>query len=936
MNNNLRRTFPPIVSGYELLEKDGFFSFIVPTTVETTNNISNPSFEDNLTWYVAGGGLTISQSSVKQYRGFFGMKCVSTASGSSVYYPVTGIIGTDSTFSLDIFIPVNGSVLIAIYDSGAIVSQKRIDGNGYWKRVYITHKATSTSVRCYINFTSALTIYTDGWQYEYNPYPTSYIDGDQSGFVINEQAYYWTGLRHASKSIRSSSTRTGGREYKLSDFGFRTFAFSGIGAVSVENIASPLFQGGSFYQRTLKRERTVTISGAITGKTISEIENNRKKFERYIVDYELGSQQPMMLIYNRTKEDGSVFERLLIPCFYSSGLTGNINNVNQEQITLEFTQFLPSIWRENILAVSDLSLHKCFQSTGSGQTLYKDVNDYWSSPYHTTAKTFYDRFTGDIYFYGFVGLFDGISDTNGIAKLSNGVISALSVGVNGGTNIINSIDVNYDGFLVAVGGFTSASATPNTSKVAMYKSGTWYSVGTGGITGYLAEPYGVTYSKDGKSFVIAGSFDTVEGVAAEKIAFYSIPASTWYPIGTGIAGGITSPPNGVLRDDNGNIYVYGNIATCNGVTTGAVAKLVVGGSGWNSFVALEGERLTAVTSGSNVYSLFYNSDKYLYVGGTDLANPPDTIPLNFARWNGSSWKQMPGADQTTSTQIWKFSDYIIGEILFTYTVPLIGTTKKVVGTNFENFDYYDGSGSGFFPGYLGGRKDGYLGLAYVKYAMIAGQDIINNPNELTNVVTFHIKGPIQLYDILNPITKSSIRFSPLVLSSKEYAILSFNGSSMSIKSNTGQDLSRYVMNKSLNFSIGPGSNFIKIRADYFSSYYRNSSIYTKGTITIADVYKLAGVKRSNSDNGRLYFSITFSTPWYRLMIYSDSARTVQVAQSDQFNSITGFDIAITQLNSSGITGAWTTAATVAGADAGYSDYGLVSIIINPTDTGIVR
>jgi len=933
MNNVPRRIFPANISGYELKESDGFFSFVAATYEDAINLVTNPSFEIDLTGIVTSG-INETQSSEKQYRGFYSMKCTPTASlGQAVQSVSESISGNDYTFSADIYVPTNFSVYLIIQHGTTTITRKRIDGTSTWQRTFVTHRSIGGTVRVGFESRGMSTFYTDGWQYEKTPYPTTYFDGDSIGFVFNRSDYQWSGERHLSTSTRFATAKNGGREFKFSDFGFRTLGFSGTGSPNVENISESLFQGGAFYQRTVFRDRQLSISGAIVGKTLSEIDDNRKNLEKYIVDQIIRSQEPLMLIYNKTNSFGDVYKRFMIPCFYVSGLSGSNNNISQESLTIAFEQLYPEIYEENPISAVELETITSIISdlTDEEITVYKDGNNYWTKIFDKLVKIFYNRFDGAIWFYGYTGTLNGVANTDGFARYVNNTLSAQGTGVSGG--IIKDMDVNSRGDVVVVGDFTSAGGVASTANAAMFRGGTWYSL-SATLSGILELLWGVIFDKSGENFVVIGSFNTINAVANTVcIAYRNITTATWYPIGTGVnSASATTYPVGLTRDDSGNIYVWGKFAAINGVTTGVIAKLVEGGVKWNTVVKLSGVRLTAVTSGTLPSALFYNQDGYLYFSGADVADPTDTTPYNLSRWNGSDWKQIPGVDQTVSTKLAKFSNYIVCNPVFTSSnVNKFSTLMKINGTSFEDFDVLSTQSIDDMNfGYLNGRKDGYISLAN-RFFTVIGQNVYNNTKGATNKVTFLVDGPITLFKILNDSTGGYINFAPLVLSHKEWAIIEVIGSSISIKTNSEKDLYKTITGKSGKFVVKSGENVIRTMVPHVGSYLYFSDGLNISSGIVSSI--LGGIKKSNSTFGALWFSVLYSAPNTHLAVYSEDTRSVLVAESETYTAV-GTNMKISEIGSSGISGYWSPPSMTANANAGMAIFGTIEMCVYEMKSGI--
>lgn len=262
---------PDVISSTVLRD---YLSVILP--IERTNLILNPSFETNTAGYTSVDGATLTRTTEEQRRGVFSLKVKPGLSQTSGLYHTTSSLtaGTAYVFSCDVFIRGGAKYTISIYDGIRTVVQRQIVGKGYWERVSIgAVMITAGAHRLYLQkdgHNDTREFYTDGWQLEAcaagEMFPTTYIDGDLNGFVVNQvpSAFYWTGEPHASTSIRSAQTRAGGRVVNLKEYSLQVLALIGLGMSPVNNVATPLgLIGGAVYQRTVPGVRGFTIGKSV-------------------------------------------------------------------------------------------------------------------------------------------------------------------------------------------------------------------------------------------------------------------------------------------------------------------------------------------------------------------------------------------------------------------------------------------------------------------------------------------------------------------------------------------------------------------------------------------------------------------------------------------------------------------------------------------------
>lgn len=337
---------PPIVSGYPL--NDIAISFYQPQS--GVNLWTNPSIERGTTGYTAVGG-SVAQSGDYQRWGAYSLEVTPSASLTSGVYAGTVDLSSGQLYFASVFGYFAAGVPYQIYfanTSGTLLGTAyTFRGRGRWERVWVSYVETSTaSRRIYVTkngSASLIPFYLDGLQVEVDRL-TSYIDGDQRGFVKSQQAYYWTGTPHASASIRVQATRSGGIEVKLSDYGFTVLALVGLGLSGFTNIATPnVYVGGAQYERTAYTERTFDIVGAFQAETFGRLQQLRHELANVLRPSVGIITQPMVLRLQTLDECGKARgEPIEVVCVLEpSSLSGNWNNNYAEALSLTFTTYLP-------------------------------------------------------------------------------------------------------------------------------------------------------------------------------------------------------------------------------------------------------------------------------------------------------------------------------------------------------------------------------------------------------------------------------------------------------------------------------------------------------------------------------------------------------------------------------------------------------------------
>lgn len=174
-------------------------------TGTTTNLITNPSFETNLTnWTIANGG-TWTRESESGSVGSYVLKGVVTSTSHAEVYAFTGLTpGTVLSISANI-------------KASAGTARFYVSDNGYVNPVYSSTNATNVWARYSVNKTvpasgavnivlygsvAPATVYFDAIQVEIAPSSTLYCDGSITGIG----SHSWTGTAHASTSTCDTGT----------------------------------------------------------------------------------------------------------------------------------------------------------------------------------------------------------------------------------------------------------------------------------------------------------------------------------------------------------------------------------------------------------------------------------------------------------------------------------------------------------------------------------------------------------------------------------------------------------------------------------------------------------------------------------------------------------------------------------------------------------
>lgn len=815
---NLVSASPDLVSGYELNPRRGYFSVVLP--IERTNLISNPSFETNSTGYTSVGGATLTRTTETQRRGVFSLKIKpGLAQDSGVFYTTSALTrSSDYAFSVDLNIRGGSKYIISVYDGTSTIIRKEIIGKGYWERISITFTAaTNGAHRLYVqkNFTSdTREFFTDGWQLELcgsgEVFPTTYIDGDQSGYVVNQvpPAYFWNGTPHASTSVRSGQTRAGGRIVSLLDIGFHVTAFVGLGMSPVNNVATPFgLLGGSIYQRTVSGNRKFSIVGYVAANNHSSVQRMRRSLIDSFKPDLLGTQQPLLIKYQYTDDCGYLTgEEIDIVCNYSAGLEGNSDNLYQERIGIQFIAY-NSFSNSTGEVGSSLAFATGFTGQQPGYIIKRGRDGVWSklstNQPNGNIQALAEGIDGSVYLGGTFLNLNSVGGTVRVGRYDGTNYFPLASGITGTS--VRAIDIGLDGRVYAGGIFTVANPTA-VSNIAVYNPNTnsWAALGTG----VNDEVRGITVGSDGSIYVV-GPFTQAGGLANTRfVARWTPSTGVWSAIGTTTVAG--TGLFCVLTGLDGNIYVGGNITSVGGVAnTTSIAR-------WNTTL-LVWESVSSTCNGS-IFAMAVGPDGSIYATG-DFTIIGGVSVNRIARYNGVVWTPLGVGmnNQGTALAVDARNNVIVGGNGFNSAGGLKVLDSLAIWNGsswvFSSIDLVKPTSESILALLVNHSNDLYVGFNNngVNPSQYSGITSITNNGEGSSSPKITIYGSGTLYQIDNFTTGATIYFN-LTLQDGEIAVLDLTPGSISFKSNTrGNILSTVLPGSAIaTFFLQPGRNSIGV------------------------------------------------------------------------------------------------------------------------------
>lgn len=812
-NTNRYSELPGTENGYELDPYKSFFSIVVPTGADKTNLIINPSFETGTSGWSSAAG--ISQTASYQRRGLYScqLTCPSNSANAIYTQGFSTVSGTVYYLSMDVLIPAGVIFVLQFLTSGNVVLvQQSYLGTGLWQRVSMPYNETSSTTRrvgIANNSSNRANFYFDGVQVEQDSL-TTYIDGDQKGYLPYRNDYFWIGTAHASPSTRIGQSRHGGRIVPLSDYGFRVTGILGLGMSGRINQLQPLSRGGAYYHGATVADRQFALTGMLYGNSLEALQRKRKALIDVLKDDIVSPDQQLRLLYQQFDDDGNptTSQAEISAIVDGDPLVGKIDNYFAEAMALTFRMLTPYAAREYGSVGQVLNFTQTI--TNANGTLQRSAAGVWASlNTGSTAGTqaFVQGLDGKIYIatdvagvYGvyawdgasltllggaatgggvltlevgpdgtiYAGgsftLMNGVANTVRIAKWNGSAWSALGSGIS--TNAVTKLIVNpIDGLLYVFGSFTGAGGVANTAGAARWTGAAWQSFGTGAIGGGGGIVYSAAVDKNGNLYLV-GDFATANGLTANGFAVYSVRAGTWSKALLQFGLGASEHPEAVAVAPNGLIWVGGYFTQVTGASgTIASVNLVVYDPNESSLAIV---RSFPSGTGPNllVHALYFDSGGLLWLGG--------------------QFSSVAGLASTAAVATFNNSSFAPAEIS-------IGIGAEGVKAFLEARD------KRFFVGYT----------EIASATSIAVNTVVNN-GSATAGISLVITGPGVFWRIVNLTTGKTIYFN-LTLLAGEVATLTVDTlTSLTFTSSFRGNLLNTILGGSAptDFGLAPGSNQI--------------------------------------------------------------------------------------------------------------------------------
>lgn len=814
---DIRAILPTPTTGAPLNAAKGYFSVLVP--IARTNEVTNPSFETGTTGWAAVGGTLARLFSAAPVGGACALILMSGATDGVRYSSLPMTAGELRACSCQFRGTAGRRYRFQIENGGGGTNARTVvTATGSWQEV-VWYCQTLTTDTYYL-LVGAMASGTDsflldGVQVEkINAGETysSYIDGDQVGFVANPAApeYGWNGAPHASTSYRSGQCRAGGMPMSFDLARFIITAIIGLGMAPAQHITSPYAQlDGARYERTRLTERTFNLVGRADGRDDAQRARQLALLESWLSRDATAVDQPLRLRFQRADGLTPIGAPAQIDAVYTGGLEGNLDTRSGAPVALQFTLYTPYITavREEgaQLPVQQTvaSANNIMQRTPAGQ--WQALPLTFAGGWPWLVRPMRD---GRLALGGNFTSVNGNTSAVGIVIYdpTSGALTTLGTGANSGAQI-QAIVEGADGKLYIGGSQSSINGNTSARGIAVYDpaTATLSTIGTGTNSGGVVTA--LAFDRNGL-LLIGGSFTGINGISLARIATYDPATATLAALGTGANNSVRAVAVGL---DN-TYYIGGDQTTLNGVSAAYV-------SAWRNGAAFA----PGAAFNSWVQDLAVGPDGVIYAIGNFTAIG-STAFAHIAALRAGQWIPLSTGMSGIGNRVLVTPD---NQVLI--TMGTAGGTPKTAGGVSLPDDMAAWRGGAWTPldvdlpgtpSIYGWSRD-RTGNLYITYtttgsAVAAGvTDVTNHGERAAPVVSFSgpTSGTAQLYQIVNTTTKRAVYFN-LTLSPGEIVTLTTDPERVSLISNFQGDVSGFILpgSQESDFFLQPGTNTISVFA----------------------------------------------------------------------------------------------------------------------------
>lgn len=834
----------------------------------------------------------------------------------------------------------DGAGAFKIGTSGAITNfmDGRVDEVGFWKKVLSAAEITALynggfgqtwnflQRRLYVvkdNETNTRPFYVDGLQFEAGDFPTTLLVGDMVGLIPNFVDYYWTGAPHASTSVRVANSADGGRVMNLRQLGLRVKSHVGLGMIGLLAITTPLGNGGSFPQGVTNTEVNFNIIGEISGDEYQTLD----MYEQALVDAfnpkRVSPWQPCKILYEPLDDCGnSIGETLEIAAIPDGEFMPlQTDNLNTRVLALPFKRYLPFVAKNIIEQGATISYQ---DAATANYFMWRDGDGNWFG--ENLNGRVYDTLLLPDGTWALVGEFtDAGGDLNADALAKFNPVTRTFSSFNStpltngfGTLSANAMVLYPDGSrLLFSGAFFNAGGDANADFIAQLNlaTGVYSSINATVLSGGV-ETQAMVLLPDG-TVAIGGVFLNAGGDAnADFLARVNLVTGAFSSFN---ATPLNSTVFGLVVDKVGNLVILGDFTNAGGATGDYAIKMI--GLVFTPLVLSGPLNATTYTAAVGENGEYFIGGVFTDAGGADGDRA--------VRYNGISFLPLAlGIGDGTvffSNTLQDGKIFFGGSFTIVSNLPFSDRAAFWTGSTFIPLDI-DFPGSAIVFSYREFGDKVAVGFSTAGTAVFADVTTITNLGTDDSYPTFIMRGPSQVISLKNLENGAEIFFN-LALIAGEEATLSLGPNTTFYSDKRGNILGTILPgSNTAGFVLKSGENKISMFSTYTARELNDGG-------NQLSAYSLQGVTVLNSDNGRLYVSIVnLGGSDRRADFYSDSARTLLVAQTGTYAA--GGSQAVTQANSSGITGTLTVD-VVGAADVDITaDFPVVTMKWNPAYASI--
>lgn len=791
-----------IVSGYFLNPRHGYFSIIVPEA--RTNLVTNPSVETNATGYTAISGATLARSTLYQQRGVYSLKITPGLAGESgAYFTTTLTANTVYSFSADVLGHAGVGYVLKIADpAGNIISQKKFTGTGAWARVACTgqtrgggaHRLTLAKD----GSTSRMDIYTDGWQCEAGAYPTTYLDGDMTGFVRQRADYRWTGTPHASTSTRSGMTRHGGRAMLLAQLGFQLLSVVGLGMPPVEPVTIEFANlDGENFQNATITSRPFTMVGQVNGASQLELQNRKLALIAALRLDNVKPRQPLVLLYQYADSCGNVSGDVLrLTCSYTGGMEGQFDNHHAEALALQFRMHLPLIMTDN---ERGQALNFQSQIASANYLAMRQDDGSWIgfSSNDDVLDVVFNPIDGNFLLAGEFSVISGVA-ANGIAQITpeRSIAGYGTAAAFKSNRVQNTVDSGTFAFI----DYNAKDL------IFKYSNGIITQIGDSN-----SDVQDLDIDISGNIFV-AGKFSAIlPGGIRRNVAYLAPGAASWTDRSTDAG---TGGDWRILCAENNNVYAS---------TNGAIQYIyMLENNVWTSDASWQ--KIAYAAEGASpqaFHSMAFGRDGKLYIGGEFTQFGLSALDLtsiqanNCAVFNGTTWSALGDGLNGVVRSVVALNDGILFVGSFTNAGPINSIPSPLAFYSYGGvWTYFDIDLPGS-PNVNAADVDTaeQIVIAYstAGTATVAATNTITNSGDAPAAPIIKITGAGVVWNIRN-VTTGDVIYFDLTLQDNEQVTLDLTPGNISFTSNfRGNIISTVLPGSNLTtFNLLPGVNTISV------------------------------------------------------------------------------------------------------------------------------